>query len=99
MFFDSAFTFITIYNVGGFGQDPWFVALGPSVWIADVANGFKWQIMGLAVLEIAPPGLEATTLEIYCAIAHGAGTMAATISNSLIPVFHINDIGYWTYHN
>jgi len=96
---DSGFTFMTIYDVGGFGQDAWFVSLGPAVWIADVANGFKWQIMSLPVLEIAPPGLEATTLEIYCAVAHGAGTMAATIKNTLIPVFHINSISYWTYTN
>jgi len=76
-----------------------FYSLGPSGNIANLIMGIQQLVTALAIVEISPAGLEATTYEAYTMVANGATTFAVTASNMFIPVFDINAITYATYHN
>lgn len=85
-------TYMTIYDVGGFGQDQWFFALGPSGTLSNLVLGIQQVVTGLSIIEIAPKGMEATTYETYTMVANGAITFSYTISNAFLGVYSLNDI-------
>merc|ERR1711988_544976 len=88
---------MTIYDVGGFGQDQWFFALGPSGTLSNLVLGIQQVVTGLSIIEIAPKGMEATTYETYTMVANGAITFSYSISNAFLGPFHLNDIQHDNY--
>lgn len=94
-----AITYMTIGNIGGFGQSQWFFALGPSGTLSNLVLGIQQVVTGLSIIEIAPKGMEATTYETYTMVANGAITFSYSISNCFLGVFDLNDITYDIYHH
>merc|ERR1712156_98281 len=95
---DAGFTLMVIHDTGGFAQSAWFCTVGPGMWIMEVIAGIRYQMATLAILEIAPDGLECSTAELYAALSHSAVSIGTVVTNEFIPVFRINDISYRTYH-
>jgi len=93
-----AITYMTIGNVGGFGQSQWFFVLGPSGTLSNLVLGIQQVVTGLSIIEIAPKGMEATTYETYTMVVNGAMTFSYSISNTFLGVFNLNDITYDSYH-
>jgi len=94
-----AITYMTIGNIGGFGQSQWFFALGPSGTLSNLVLGIQQVVTGLSIIEIAPKGMEATTYETYTMVANGAITFSYSISNMFLGVFDLNAITYDIYHH
>jgi len=93
------FDFITIYDAWGIGQNGWFYALSGSV--LQIIQGLAQVLSSLAVIEIAPPGFEATVYE-FMTTMHNAGiTLNTNLQNIFVPVFNLNDVSAERYfaHN
>jgi len=87
---ESLFAFGIIYNVFGIGQSGWFYCFGDS--ILEVVSGIAQVLGSLVACEIAIPGLEASAYEILSTVHNNALTLNNNLGNTLLNVFHINNI-------
>lgn len=76
-----ALFFPMIYNWAG-AQNGWFVSIAPS--ILQVIVGIAQVLTSLAVVEISPPGMEATVYEFLTTVHNAAITINGVISSDFI---------------
>merc|ERR1711957_9169 len=55
-------------------------------------QGLSQVLSCLAVVEISPPGLEATIYEMLISAMNGANALSAAIQSSLVGAFNLDDI-------
>merc|ERR1711957_423380 len=76
-----ALFFPMIHNWWGF-QNGWFISIAPS--ILQVIIGIAQVLTSLAVVEISPPGMEATIYEFLTQVHNAAITINAVLSSDFI---------------
>lgn len=76
-----ALFFPMIYNWGG-AQNGWFISIAPA--ILNIIVGIAQVLTSLAVVEIAPPGMEATVYEFLTTVHNAAISMNNVISSDFI---------------
>lgn len=86
-----------IYDFAGIGQSGVFYCFGDC--LLSVVTGIAQVLSSLATIEIARPGLEATTYETLVTIHNCAIAFNTNIMNTFLPVFNLNAITYDSYHD
>merc|ERR1712137_1141431 len=81
-----ALFFPMIYNWAG-AQNGWFVSIAPS--ILQIIVGIAQVLTSLAVVEISPPGMEATVYEFLTQVHNAAITLNTIFSSDLIEALDI----------
>jgi magnesium-transporting ATPase (P-type) len=76
-----ALFFPMIYNWAG-AQNGWFISIAPS--ILNVIVGIAQVLTSLAVVEISPPGMEATVYEFLTTVHNAAITLNGVFSSDFI---------------
>jgi hypothetical protein len=94
---ETLFTLAIIYNFGGICQSGYFYCFGDVV--INIFSGIAQVLASLATIEIARPGLEATTYETLVTIHNCAIAFNTNIANTFLPVFNLNDITHESYHD
>merc|ERR1712196_519105 len=92
---ETIFVFAVIYDFAGIGQSGAFYCFGDV--IVNIVSGIAQVVSSLATIEIARPGLEATTYELLVTVHNCAIAFNTNIVNTLLPVFHINEITQYSY--
>jgi len=95
--FETVFTMAIIYDFAGIGQSGAFYCFGDC--IMNIVFGIAQVVSSLATIEIARPGLEATTYETLVTIHNCALAFNTNIANTFLPLFNLNDITNESYHN
>jgi len=83
-----------VYNTGGFSQNGWFYMIQTSVPL--LIQGLNQVLSCIAVIEIAPAGLEATIYELLISSMNGAIALQAVLQSQLAAPFKLNEV---TAHN
>lgn len=87
---NAAINFAIIYDWGGVCQNPWFYTFGTQ--ILSITVGIAQVLSSLAVVEISPPGLEATVYELLTTVHNGAITLTGVMTEKMITPLHIDEI-------
>merc|ERR1719163_2317146 len=85
-----------IFNTGGFGQTGWFYAFGTNIML--LIQGVQQVLSSLAVIEISPPGFEASIYEFLISVGNSGISLNGNIMNFLLPVFNLNGIAPHYHH-
>merc|ERR1712224_503892 len=76
----------------GISQNGWFYMFQNS--IPMLIQGIGQVVGSLAVVEISPPGLEATVYELLTSATNGAISLSTTLQTSFGKVFGVDDINH-----
>jgi hypothetical protein len=87
---NGCFQLIMIFNAGGFGQSGWFYAFGNNIML--LVQGVQQVLSSLSVIEISPPGFEASVYEFLISVGNSGISLNGNIMNFLLPVFSLNGI-------
>lgn len=87
---NSVFQLLVIYNAWGIGQSGWFYALGSNVLL--LVQGISQVLASLSVMEISPPGFEASIYEFLTSMQNSGITLNTNLQNILLPIFSLNGI-------
>jgi hypothetical protein len=79
-----------IWNFAGVGQSGWFYAFGTNIML--LIQGVQQVLSSLAVIEISPPGFEASVYEFLISIGNSGISLNSNLMNIFVPIFHLNDI-------
>jgi len=93
---ECLFTLAIIYDFAGIGQSGAFYCFGDCM--IYIIQGIAQVLSSLATIEIAKPGLEATTYETLITVHNCALAFNTNIVNMFLPAFHLNDITHDSYH-
>jgi len=93
-----------VFNTWGVGQSGWFYALGSNIML--LIQGVQQVLSSLSVIEISPPGFEASVYEFLVSIGNSGIALNANLMNMFLPVFKLNGIApcyhkvndYWHQH-
>merc|ERR1712224_294147 len=80
----------------GISQNGWFYMFQNS--IPMLIQGIGQVVGSLAVVEISPPGLEATIYELLTSASNGAISLSSTLQTSFGQVFKVDEISYDNFH-
>jgi hypothetical protein len=86
-----------IFNTGGFGQTGWFYAFGSNIML--LVQGVQQVLSSLSVIEISPPGFEASIYEFLISVGNSGIALNSNIMNLLLPVFDLNGISPRTHYD
>jgi len=84
------FGIMIIHNTFGFAQNGWFYMFQNAV--PQLIQGLSQVLSCLAVIEISPPGLEATIYELLISSMNGATTLGVALQSAFAGPFDLNDI-------
>lgn len=84
------FGIMIIHNTFGFAQNGWFYMAQNS--LPQIIQGLCQVLSCLAVIEISPPGLEATIYELLISSMNGATTLGVAIQSAFAAPFDLNEI-------
>jgi len=94
--FTGGIQLCVIFNLWGIGQSGWFYAFGSNIML--IIQGVQQVLSSLAVIEISPPGFEASVYEFLISIGNSGISLNANLMNIFVPVFDL--VGIETnYHN
>lgn len=93
----SALAIMIVYNTFGISQNGWFYMFQNSV--PMLIQGIGQVVGSLAVVEISPPGLEATIYELLTSASNGAISLSSTLQTSFGILFGVDEITYKTFHD
>jgi hypothetical protein len=86
---------MAIYDSFGIARNGWFYMLQANVPLLIAGVG---QIVGsLAVVEVSPPGLEATIYELLISASNGAQSLSVALQTSFGRMFELTDISIETW--
>lgn len=88
----SALAIMIVYNTWGISQNGWFYMFQNS--IPMLIQGIGQVVGSLAVVEISPPGLEATIYELLTSATNGAISLSSTLQTTFGKVFEVDEITY-----
>lgn len=91
----NLFSVMVIGNTFGISQNGWFYMLQTAV--PSFVQGLSQVLSCLAVVEISPPGLEATIYEMLISAMNGANSLASALGSQLIPAFNLGVISQFTW--
>lgn len=77
-----------IHNWGGL-QNGWCISIAPS--ILQIIVGIAQVLTSLAVVEISPPGMEATIYEFLTQVHNAAITLNTIFSSDIIEILNLGD--------
>merc|ERR1719240_1233535 len=86
-----------IFNVWGVGQSGWFYAFGSNIML--LIQGVQQVLSSLAVIEVSPPGFEASVYEFLISVGNSGISLNANLMNIFVPLFHLNGINGVSYEN
>lgn len=92
----SALAIMIVYDTWGISQNGWFYMFQNSIPL--LIQGIGQVVGSLAVVEISPPGLEATVYELLTSASNGAISLSSTLQTSFGKVFKVDEISYDTFH-
>jgi hypothetical protein len=92
----SALAIMIVYDTFGISQNGWFYMLQSN--IPMLIQGIGQVVGSLAVVEISPPGLEATIYELLTSATNGAISLSTTLQTSFGKVFKVDEVAYDTFH-
>jgi len=92
---EGAFYLLVIYDIDGIGQSGLFYCFGDCP--INMIVSMSQVVSLLAAAEISKSGLEATTYELLTTMHNVAIALNASIGNSLIAAFDINQINHDVY--
>jgi len=81
---------MVVNNTFGISQNGWFYMFQSAM--PAFVQGLSQVLSCLAVVEISPPGLEATIYEMLISAMNGANALSAAIQSSLVGAFNLDDI-------
>merc|ERR1711988_874828 len=86
-----------IYNTWG-AQNGWFYMWQNS--LPSIIQGLCQVLSSLAVIEISPPGLEATVYELIISCMNSSSSLAIALQTQFSDFFHMHDVaqGHWEAH-
>ncbi|CAE8637009.1 unnamed protein product [Polarella glacialis] len=87
---NSVFQLLVIYNAWGVGQSGWFYAFGSNILM--IIQGVAQVLSSLAVIEIAPPGFEASIYEFLTSMHNSGIALNTNFQNLFLPIFQLNGI-------
>lgn len=85
----NVFAIMIINNAGGFSQNGWFY-MGQTA-LPSIIQGLSQVLSCLAVIEISPPGLEATIYELLISAQNGALALMVALQTNLGPLFNLGE--------
>merc|ERR1719460_3060427 len=91
----SALAIMIVYDTFGISQNGWFYMFQNS--IPMLIQGIGQVVGSLAVVEISPPGLEATVYELLTSATNGAISLSTTLQTSFGKVFKVDDVAVDTF--
>lgn len=89
------FAIMIIHNTFGFSQNGWFYMAQNS--LPQIIQGLCQVLSCLAVIEISPPGLEATIYELLISSMNGATTLGVAIQSAFAAPFNLDSISATTW--
>jgi hypothetical protein len=92
----SALAIMIVYNTWGISQNGWFYMFQNS--IPMLIQGIGQVVGSLAVVEISPPGLEATIYELLTSATNGSISLSTTLQTTFGAIFGVDDITYKNFH-
>jgi len=92
----SAMAIMIVYNSFGISQNGWFFMFQNNV--PMLIQGIGQVVCSLAVVEISPPGLEATIYELLTSATNGAISLSTTLQTSFGIMFGVDEIDYNNFH-
>jgi len=92
----SAMAIMIVYNSFGISQNGWFFMFQNNV--PMLIQGIGQVVGSLAVVEISPPGLEATIYELLTSATNGAISLSTTLQTSFGIMFGVDEIDYNNFH-
>jgi hypothetical protein len=92
----SALAIMIVYDTFGISQNGWFYMFQNS--IPMLIQGIGQVVGSLAVVEISPPGLEATVYELLTSASNGAISLSTTLQTTFGKVFKVDEISYDNFH-
>lgn len=84
------FGIMIIHDTFGISQNGWFYMIQNS--LPQIIQGLCQVLSCLAVIEISPPGLEATIYELLISSMNGATTLGVAIQSALAAPFNLDSI-------
>merc|ERR1719247_958714 len=81
---------MVIHDTFGISQNGWFYMMQNSM--PNIIQGLSQVLSCLAVIEISPPGLEATIYELLISSMNGAQTLGVAIQSSFAKPFDLDAI-------
>jgi hypothetical protein len=93
----SALAIMSVYDTWGISRNGWFFMLQNSV--PMLIQGMGQVVGSLAVVEISPPGLEATIYELLISATNGSIALSAALQVKFMQVFGIQNINYKTFYD
>lgn len=86
----SALAIMIVYNTWGISRNGWFYMFQANV--PNFIQGVGQVVSSLAVIEVSPPGLEATIYELLISAFNGALALAAVLQTQFGRLFSLEDI-------
>lgn len=96
----SGLALVIVYDAFGFrgtSMDGWFYMMQANV--PNFIQGIGQVVSSLAVIEVSPPGLEATIFEFLTSAFNGAISLSASLQTTFGHVFDLDDINYNAFKN
>jgi hypothetical protein len=84
------FGIMIIYDTFGISQNGWFYMFQNA--LPQIIQGLCQVLSCLAVIEISPPGLEATIYELLISSMNGAQTLGVAFQSALATPFNLDEI-------
>jgi len=93
------FGIMIINNTFGHSQNGWFYMFQSAV--PQIIQGLCQVLSCLAVIEISPPGLEATIYELLISTMNGAASLGVVFQSAFAAPFHLDEISgpEWAEHH
>merc|ERR1719263_1774975 len=86
----SALAIMIVYNTWGISRNGWFYMFQANV--PNFIQGVGQVVSSLAVIEVSPPGLEATIYELLISANNGAISMSSVLQTIFGRVFGVDGI-------
>jgi hypothetical protein len=92
----SAMAIMIVYDTWGISQNGWFYMFQNSIPL--LIQGIGQVVTSLAVVEISPPGLEATIFELLTSATNGSISLSTTLQTTFGKIFGVDAITYDNFH-
>lgn len=93
----SALAIMIVYNTWGISRNGWFYMFQANV--PNFIQGVGQVVSSLAVIEVSPPGLEATIYELLISAFNGALALAAVLQTQFGRFFSLEAINAKAFHD
>lgn len=82
---------LVIVYAGHFNASGWFFILQQD--LPQITQSIAFAVLQIAIVEIAPHGLEASVFELLVSFSNISQTLGTTLQDELTRMFHLQDVG------